>query len=453
MPNENPYLTRVRAQYDSLSRSITTLQERAVNEDRDLTEDELKAIQGQVEEARGVALQIKALTEQETRTVEVGAMAQGLESAVEQARSGGAGQGSGQGSQGLAYTRDRDPGHYRSVQDGGKQSFFRDLYLAGSKKEPEAVRRLEEHQRAVTQASGGTGILPPKWLADEYQALGRQNRVLSSLVRRIPLGDDPRPLNLPKQTAGTDANLVTQTTEGANTSGWGTDAFVTNKDVLTPATFAAFQDVSRQLLNASDPAVDSLIMGDLRSVWDEKVETLVGAAVVAGGTLSATFATIAAAIANAAVVDAVVDAQTAVAQDKRGPADIAAMSYFSFGAFRKLKDANFRPLMPVSRYNPQNAMGSLGNVLVGDIEGVDAYGTIGIQRVTSGSAPILEKETIVVMRSQAVILAESDLLEFSYDQVVGPAAVRMGVFGYVGTLVRNPIGVQLIVITDAVAGD
>lgn len=436
----NPYLTRMREQYESLRSSIENLQQRGITENRDLTEDELKAVTGQAEQARSVATQIEALTEQETRNLKVGELAQGLETAIEQNRSGDQGGQGGQG--GGAYTRDRDPGHYRAVKDGGKNSFFRDLFLAGNKKDSEACRRLEEHQRAVTQSSGGTGVLPPKWLTDEYQALGRQNRVLASLVRRIPLGDDPRPLNLPKQTTGTDANLVTQSAEGANTAGWGTDRFVTNKDVLTPATFAAYQDVSRQLLNASDPAVDSLIMGDLRAVWDEKVETLVGAAIVAGGTTATTFATQTLFKASAAGIDAVIDAQTAVAVDKRGPADIAAMSYFEFGAFRKFKDGNDRPLMPVSRYNPQNAVGALGNVLVGDIEGVDAYGTIGIARSTL-------VETIVVMRSQAVILAESDLLEFSYDQVVGPAAIRMGIFGYVGTLVRNPVGVQLIVITDA----
>lgn len=436
----NPYLVKLREQYRSLQTSIEQIQNRAVSETRDLSEDELKAITGSAKEAESKAEQIRALTEQEQRNLQVGKLASDLENAVEETRSN-AGQGQ-RGSQGNAYTRDRDPGHYRAVKDGGKHSFFRDLFLAGSKKDPESVRRLEEHQRAVTQSSGGTGILPPKWLTDEYQAMGRQTRTLSELVRRIPLGDDPRALILPKQTAQVDANLVTQTTEGANTAGWGADRFTTNDSTLTPATYAAYQDVSRQLLNASDPAADALIMGDLHGAWDTKMEGIVGAAVVAGGTTAATFATLTLFKTNAAGIDAVVDAQTAVAGDLRGPADIAAMSYFSFGAFRKMKDGNNRPLMPVSRYNPQNARGSLGNVLVGDIEGVDAYGTVGIVRAVN-------VETIAVMRSQAVLFAESDLLEFSYDQVVGPASIRMGVFGYAGVLVRNPIGVQLIVITDA----
>lgn len=438
----NPYLTNLRAQYRSLQTGIETLQQRATNENRDLTADEIAQIKGQTENARSVYSQIVDLTEQEKRNLSVGQLAVELETVAENTRA------VGQGGTGRAHTQDRDPGHYRSVKDGGRNSFFRDLFLAGSKNDSDAKQRLSEHQRAaageraVTQSSGGTGILPPKWLADEYQAMGRQTRVLSELVRRLPLGDDPRPLILPKQTAQVDANLVTQAAEGANTAGWGTDRFTTNSNTLTPATYAAYQDVSRQLVNASDPAADVLIMGDLHGAWDTKMEALVGAAVVAGGITAATFATLTLFKTNAAGIDAVVDAQTAVAGDLRGPADISAMSYFSFGAFRKFKDGNNRPLMPVSRNNPQNARGSLGNVLVGDIEGVDAYGTVGIVRATN-------VETIAVMRSQAVLFAESDLLEFSYDQVVGPAAIRMGIFGYAGVLVRNPVSVQLIVITDA----
>jgi HK97 family phage major capsid protein len=430
----NPYLTRKREQFDAIRTAIEGVQTRAATEKRDLTEDEMRSVTGQAEEAKRIAGEIEQLTEFETRSAAVGQLAATVQDGQDQQQRSGA--------TGTTQTRERDPGHYRSIKDGGQHSFFRDLFVAGKHNDDAAKKRLAEHQRAVTQASGGTGVLPPKWLADEYLALGRQNRVLANLVRRIPLGNDPRTLNLPKQTAETDQNLASQTTEGANNAGWGTDRFTTDKDTLTPATFAAYQDVSRQLLNASDPAVDALIMGDLRAAWDAKVEALVGAAIVAGGTTSTTFATQTLFKTNAAGIDAVVDAQTAVAGDLRGPADIACMSYFEFGAFRKLKDGSNRPLMPVTRYGPQNAVGALGNVLVGDIEGVDAYGTIGIVR--SGAV-----ETIAVLRSQAVILAESDLLEFTYDQVVGPADVRMGIFGYVGTLVRNPVGVQLIVITSA----
>jgi hypothetical protein len=42
-------------------------------------------------------------------------------------------------------------------------------------------------------------------------------------------------------------------------------------------------------------------------------------------------------------------------------------------------------------------------------------------------------------------------VEFTYDQVGGPSFVRMGVWGYVGTLVRNPKSVSVQTVTAATA--
>ena len=97
--------------------------------------------------------------------------------------------------------------------------------------------------------------------------------------------------------------------------------------------------------------------------------------------------------------------------------------------------------MPVSRYGPQNATGALDNRLIGDIEGVDAVATAGV--------PTTYAETYAVLRRNAVILAESDVQDFTYEQAGGPAFVRMGIWGYVGTLVRNPNSISIQTVTAA----
>lgn len=436
----NPYLTRLREQHDALKASMEGLQTRAADANRDLTEEELRSVTEQATQFKAISDQIESLTEVETRSRRVGELAANLDK-------GEQGQGQeqnlgGEQTRSRTTTRDRDPGHYRSATEGGQHSFFADHYRSTVMNDPDARKRLEEHTRAVTQASGGSGIVPPKWLVDEYDPLARQARAVADLVRRIPLGRDPRPLILPKQTAGTDANVLTQAAEGANTAGWGTDRYATDKDTLTPVTKAAYQDVSRQLLDSSSPAVDSLIFGDLREAWDAIVEGLVCSAILAGGTAAgATFANEAAFKLNAAAIDGIIDGQTSVADDKRGDADLAIMCTRRFGAFRKLKDGNNRPLMPVSRYGPQNANGALTNKLVGDIEGVDAIASAGV--------PTTYAEKFAVLRRRAVILAESDIMDFTYEQVVGPSAVRMGVWGYIGTLVRHPNSVAILTVTAA----
>lgn len=440
----NPYLVRLREQHDALRASIEGLQTRAAEGNRDLSEEELRSVTEQATQLAGLTDQIESLTNVEVRSRRVGELAASLDAGGQGEGQGGEPQnlGGDQQNRSRTTTRDRDPGHYRSVADGGAHSFFGDHFRAVKSGDQEARRRLDEHMRAVTQASGGTGIVPPKWMLDEYQALARQTRIVADLVRHIPLGQDPRPLILSKQTGGTDANVTTQTAEGANNAGWGTDRYTSDVDTLTPVFKAAYQDVSRQLLDASTPAVDSLIFGDLRSAWDAVVETLTCAAILTGGTAAGTtFANEAGFKTAAAGIDAVIDAQTAVAGDQRGPADLAVMNYRRFGGFRKMKDGNNRPLMPVSRYGPQNANGSLDNRLVGDIEGVDA--------VASSGVPTTYAEKYAVLRRHAVILAESETVDFTYEQAGGPAFVRMGLWGYVGTLVRNPGSISIQTVTAA----
>lgn len=426
----NPYLDAQRSKFDALTVNVRSITDKAAAESRDLSETELRSVTEQNESARALADQINSLTEAETRAAAVAKVA-GEVTPKDETRAFGS-----------TRTQDRDPGHYRSATEGGSNSYFADQFRSQTNGDREAGQRLTEYNRAVTVSSGGTGIVPPKWLLDEYMPLARQTRVVANAVRRLALGSDPRPLVLPKALTGVDANIVTQSAEGANTAAWGVDRYTSGSDTLTPVTRATYQDVSRQLLNSSDPAVDSIIYGDIRSAWDAMVETYICAAIIAGGTASgSTFATEAAFSTGAVAIDAVVDAQTAVSGDQRGPADLAIMNFRRFGAYRKLKDTTNRPLMPVSRYGPQNATGALDNVLSGDIEGVDVVGTAGV--------PTAYAEKYAVLRRNAVILAESDLLEFTFTEVVGPSSVRLGVWGYLGALVRNPNSVAVLTVTGA----
>lgn len=435
----NAYLVALRAKYDKAAADIAAIQTRAVDEKRDLTEDELRSVTELGATAKTIAEQITPLLEIETRNAEVLAATANILPATETATTDKPETRSVQ--TGNAQVQERDPGHYRSEVDGGQHSFFGDHFRANVRGDKEALQRLQEHSRAVVQ-SANAGIVPPRWLTDEYLATARQTRVVADLVRHLDLGTDPRPLVLPKQTGGTDANILDQAAEGANTAGWGTDRFTTSNDTLTPTTKAAYQDVSRQLLDSSSPAVDSLIFEDIRSAYDTVVEGLVCAAILAGGTAAGTtFANEAAFKANAAAIDGVIDGQMAVAGDQRGVADLVVMNFRRFGAFRKLKDGNNRPLMPVSRYNPQNANGAVGNFLVGDIEGADAVGTAGV--------PTAYAEKYAVLRRNAVLLAESPISDFTYEQVGGPSNVRMGIWAYVGVLVRNPGSVSIQTVTAA----
>ena len=117
----NPYLERLRTRYDGLKSGIEGLQTRAADEERDLTEVETRN-----RKVEGLAASLVPTDESgETRF----------------------------------HTQDRDPGHYTRSSE---HSFFADMYSARGDNDADAARRLVEHNRALTTAGAGAGIVPPK---------------------------------------------------------------------------------------------------------------------------------------------------------------------------------------------------------------------------------------------------------------------------------------------------
>lgn len=434
---ENVYLTALREQYEGIQKSIDGFQARAVEAKRDLTEDELRTVKEQGDKAKALFTQIEDLTEIETRNAKVAQMRAAVHAAV----SGTDGQPTiGQDTQfrtldgdskttGTTTTKDRDPGHYRSVKQGGSNSFFGDLYRSKAFGDEEAAKRLYEHNRALT-TGGAPGTVPPKWLTEEFELLARQGRMLAGAVRNIPIGDDPRPMTLPKQTVGTDAVVAEQAAE--NNAVGGADAWDSDVDTVTPKPTAGKQIVSRQMVDMSNPAIDQLIYGDLISVYNLKVEQKVGAALIAAaGAAVTTFATEAAFQAAGAATDSVVDVGIAVWNARKMPADILAMTVNRWGKFKKLKDSTGRPLIPSDTAGPMNVIGVGSVTVAGQIESLGVIVTDGIG---DGST---YPESYVALRAMDTILFESNMLRFRFEEQVGPESIVLGIWGYTAVIVRQ----------------
>jgi HK97 family phage major capsid protein len=433
----NPYLMSLRERYDSLRDNIAGLQTRAAEEKRDLTEDELRSVQEQAEQAKTLATQIEDLTEVENRNRKVAELGASLITSGE-GDEGGQGETKAR-SLGVARTQDRDPGHYTT---SGKNSFFADLYRSRAFSDEVATRRLHEHTRALDTGTEGVGVVPPKWMTDEFETLARQGRALANAVRSIPLGDDPRPLTLPKQTAGTDAVVAEQLNE--NDPVTGTDAWDSDVDTVSPKPTAGKQIVSRQMLDMSNPAIDQLIYGDLISVYNDKVEAKVGAAIKAigtalvgtggGGTAPQPGATTEAEFKDMADSDngweLALRAAIEVRKARKLPANILAMTVDRYGKFLTLKDADGRPLMPDSTSGPMNVIG-VGSV---DVDGrVGSLGVIATDGIGTGTYP----DAFCALRASDVLLFESNMLRFRFEEQAGPESVVLGIWGYTATLVRQ----------------
>jgi hypothetical protein len=431
----NPYLKRLREQYDALKSSTQGLQTRAASENRDLSDTELQSITDQATQMRSLATQIEELSDLETRSAAVaqlGAKIAGAstEDGDDDTENRSAGDQGGAQRLGNTTAKDRDPGHYRSLKAGGQRSFFGDIYRSRINDDQTAATRLREHNRALDTAGEGVGLVAPKWLTEEYEKLARQGRALANAVRNIPLGDDPRPITLPKQTAGTDAVVGEQAAE--NDPVTGTDAFDTDVDTVTPKPTSGKQTISRQMYDMSSPAVDLLIYGDLLEVYDLKVENKCGAAIIAVGTAiaasQAQFLDMGTDETNGS--DLAVRAAIAVRSARKLPANILAMTVDRWGEYLKLKDASGRPLVPEETAGPMNVVG-VGSVAVdGRIRGLGIVATDGMY----GDG---DPDVFAAIRASDVLLFESNVLRFRFEEVSGPESIVLGIWGYTAVKVRQ----------------
>lgn len=430
---ENIYLAKRREEYEALRSSIEGVQLRAAEANRSVTPEELKSIERMSDEGKTLAAEIETLSAVELRSASVTK----LNADVQAAMRGGDGSGN-QGNRaeetqlrtvrvGGATTNDRDPGHYRSQQSGGQHSFFGDMYAARERGDERAATRLQEHNRALSTGTNGAGIVAPHWLTDEYAAIARQGRMLANLVRNIPLGEDPRPMTLPKQTAGSDAEVTEQAAE--NDPIEDDDAFNTGVDTVTPKPTAGSQIVSRQMVDMASPAIDTLIYGDLMSAYNLKVEKKVGAAIIAVGTALPAL--------EGAVVDVddiahynrvFVKAAVAVRNARKMPATIAAMSINRWGQFIDLRDTTGRPLVTGAGEAPTNILGSA------DLSSLDGGRFRGVTLAPSDGIALDDRFALV--RASDVLLFESNVMRFRYEQPLGPESIKMGVWGYTAVLIR-----------------
>lgn len=333
-------------------------------------------------------------------------------------------------------TQDRDPGiytrsgHVEFGEHRGERthSFFHDIVHA-QEGDNEARDRLGRHHRALSNASQGAGLVPPVWLASEFEYLARQGRQVSDIVRRYPLGSDPRPITLPRQTAGTDSVVGQVTPENTHPSE--ANGLNTTTDVVTPVPTSGIQVVSRQMIDMDDPAIDAFVYGDMLAVYNTKVESQVCTAMItAAGSAVTTYASDATNFTASAAEDGVTDAAFGVWNARKLPADIVAMRVLRWGKFNKFRDTSGRRLYPTDESQIVNGSGRGSVTSPGSVGGLPVIGTDGLG--TSGYA-----ETILVARSQDTILFEGDMMRFRYEEVAGPESVKLGIWAYTAVMVRQ----------------
>ncbi len=172
----------------------------------------------------------------------------------------------------------REPRTYEKgvrENNGEFRSFFRDLYREKNG-DHAAAARLARHSREVaveqrtsniTTASGGVGLVPPQYLVDELAIFARSSRPFADALGPRPLPDTGMTFNVPRVTTGTTTAVSAENAALTDT------AAVTDYLSFTVNTVSGMQQISRQLMERSDPATDTVIGQDLAADYAKQLDT------------------------------------------------------------------------------------------------------------------------------------------------------------------------------------
>jgi HK97 family phage prohead protease len=319
---------------------------------------------------------------------------------------------------------------------GAEFNFMHDTWLARGSFLPdrgealERVRRHELHLRDVAQAMERDatsrifdpgvserasdvlsteipGAYPNDYLPGLLTPRILKGRPMGDFFQRIPIAD-ARPRIFPKvTTSGTVATFA----EGVAPTA--TDIATTAVSV-TPSAYGTYTDVSRQALDGGDPSVLAIIFQDLIEAYRQASETAIKVAVEAGATASGTAIT--AATPWAGELANVVKYYAT----RFRPAEAAFVPSALYSVLLAQGDTTGRPFMPML-----GAMNSDGTVQAGAIAG----NILGASAYLSWASTA--NVNVFAVRNDYVIY-ESAITQFTYDQVVGPQSVRVGLWAYLG---------------------
>jgi hypothetical protein len=446
MPNR--LLERLGADYTAMVDQYDTILNRCADEVRDPNENELSLIDGLRSNMTPLSeriLELRAIDEQRMAAVTALTSPPDL-AALPPATPGAVTMLDANGHQVVQIRSEEMVYRPPDASAGDRFSFFRDILHAQTAGDVEARSRLDRHDlqmRAAGTTTTGTGTIPPTWLFTEFAIIAHGARPTADTIRRIGI---------------TDANPVVigvQATPGATVGAQAAEnnppadgSFNANQLVTTPATYTGKVDVSRQLLDGSNPAVDGLVFTDCMGAYNEQIELAVWAKMnaMAGAGLGYN-GTFDASVAGAQIPDAVIIAGTNVRTKRKAPPSVVFCSENLWGNMMLEKDSQGRPIIVAGYAGPMNARGIGDAITYGHIAGQVA----GLPVVPSWAA--VGQTNMYLSKADDIVLLESNTFNFRYEEVLGPESIRLGVWGYAAVVTdRYPSGWGRVAVTPPLTG-
>lgn len=316
-----------------------------------------------------------------------------------------------------------EPEVYRSGPAG--KSYFRDLHLARSTGDRDAIDRLARNNkaraeaRALTTVNGAGGeFVPPLWLETEFVKLARPGRITADRVptQELPGGTDS--ITIPKVATGT-ATAV-QTTQ--NTAIQQTDLATTSIS-SSVVTIAGGQTLSLQLIEQSPLNVDDMVLSDLAAAYAVNLNTQVLSGSGTAGqlmgmfTLSGTNAIALTATTAAGLYSAVANGIQTVHTNRFMPPDTILMHPRRWAWLASQSDSTGRPLVVPAANSPMNALGNAGDVVaqgyVGSMLGLPVFVDATIPtNIGAGT----NQDRVIVARMSDLVLWEGNVKAEAFPQ-------------------------------------
>lgn len=334
-----------------------------------------------------------------------------------------------------------------TFQAGHGPSLVRDVFKARAEGDPDADARLKKfaaQQAEVTQFATvnrtvGANVIPPGYRPDLYIPQLFQGRPLTDMLSKGSISD-ATPFTIPKFGSATGATA--DHVEGTNPTD-GTLAFSTSVTV-TPGAISGRFRITREIVDASNPAIDAIAANALRESYSQqtegKVYTKLNGANGVGGTITS-----GAVPSGAAVVALGPGGSTGTSADEgvlllaavrqqiveypfrrfAAPSRLA-LSKEAATAFALATDSTGRPLLP--RIGAMNAAGGVRTLdQAFDIDGLAGVPAWSITGNTSADFDT------AMWNDQDFWCWESPTLFFRYEEVAGPANIDLVLFGYFAT--------------------
>lgn len=356
-------------------------------------------------------------------------------------------------------------------------SFFNDLYSWSKNHSSDALGRLERNSkmtaegmekkgiplvdregRALSSSStAGGDFLPPLYFGELYAEVKRARRVTANLVQNLPLSAVGNTITIPRMTSG--ASTAAQTADNQNLSN--TDA-VTATLTVPVCTVAGYADLSRQIVERSEPGLDVIIIRDLIKSYN----TIVNQYVVNGSGSSGQPT----GILQTGSINAVTYTDGSPTVPELYPKLADSVRQITEGTFEEATafvmtarrwawmasslDSSNRPLVVINTAGPYNALGlqNGGNssflenmVPAGWVFGKPVYIDETIPKTTGVAT---NQDTIFAAAFDELILWEDAAgpRQFSFEGILSQTAgIRLEVFGYMAfTAGRYPKAVSAI---------